>query len=56
MQVEIKAILFNPTTDPNVWAADVYVNNVRVYCGKGHRNRLDAQKEAGEYILAIQLP
>jgi hypothetical protein len=50
MQVEIKIVLFNPTTDPNNFAADVYVDGNRQFCGKGGKNAADALQEATDWI------
>ncbi len=35
MQIEIKIVAFTPTTDPNHFVADVYVNGERIHCGTG---------------------
>ena len=50
MQTEIKIVLFNPGVDPNVFCADVYVDNVRKHCGRG----LDREAALQEALDAIQ--
>ena len=45
--LEIKIVLFKPTKK---WAADIYVDNERIYCGAGHDYSRDALAEAQEQI------
>lgn len=55
MQKEIKIVLFQPTTNPNNYAADVYVDGERKHCGKGGQTANQAVREAIEFAEPLAL-
>lgn len=48
MNIEIK--LLNPGTDPNLWVADIYVNNERVSLGILATSKEESIQRAGEWV------
>lgn len=54
-QTEIKITVYNPTSDPTNFTADVYVDGRRVYCGEGGSTYKGALIEGMNWIQAMMI-
>ena len=50
MQCELKVVIFRCGMKDENFAGDVYLNGKRIHCGRGHKNPVDATKEATAII------